>query len=103
MDPGLIGLIVGIVGSAIGVLGGVIGIYLSIKRTKTTAERKFVIKCTLAAWIAVTLLIILPLLLSLAGLIPQWIYWIASILFYILLISSIFWANKYQATLREQH
>lgn len=102
MDSSIIGLIGGIVGSAIGVLGGVIGTYFSIKSTKTTAERKFVMKCALGAWVTVALLIILPLLLFLAGIIPQWFYWVTFILFYILLIPSIFWANKHQATLRKE-
>ncbi|MDH5664028.1 MAG: hypothetical protein OEY90_06145 [Candidatus Bathyarchaeota archaeon] len=102
MDPGTVGLIGGIVGSAIGVLGGVIGTYFSIKNTKTAAERRFAVKCAFGVWVAGTLLIVLPLVLLLPGLIPQWLYWAAYISFYIFLVPTIFWAEKHQIALRKE-
>lgn len=102
MDPGTIGLIGGIVGSAIGVLGAIIGTYFSIKNTKTAAERRFAVKCALGVWVAGTLSIGLPLVLWLVGLIPQWLHWAAYAMFYILLVPTIFWAEKHQAVLRKE-
>jgi Ca2+/Na+ antiporter len=102
MDPSTIGLIGGIVGSAIGVSGGIIGTYFSIKNTKTATERRFAVKCALGVWVAVTLLIGLPLVLWLVGAIPQWLYWVTFALFYILLVPTIFWAEKHQVVLRKE-
>jgi len=102
MDPGTIGLISGIVGSAIGVLGGAIGTYFSIKNTKTAAERRFAVKCALGVWVACTLLIVLPLVLWLVGVIPQWLHWATYILFYILLVPTIFWTAKHQVAPRNE-
>jgi len=101
MDPSTLGLIGGIVGSVIGVLGAFIGTYFSIKSTKTAAERRFAVKCALGVWVAGTLLIGLPLVLFLAKLIPQWLYWVTYIMFYILLVPTILWANKRQVALRK--
>lgn len=48
MHPGLIG---GIVGSSIGLIGGLIGTYMSIKNTRTQAERRFMIRASILMWI----------------------------------------------------
>ncbi|MCP8312779.1 MAG: hypothetical protein H3Z53_00165 [archaeon] len=102
MDPSTIGLIGGMIGSAIGVLGGVIGTYFSIKNMKTPAERRFMVKYASGMWVALILLIGLPLVLSFVGVIPQWLYWVAFVLFFILFVPTVFWANKHQAALREE-
>jgi len=102
MDPGTIGLIGGIVGSAIGVFGAFIGTYFSIKNTRTSVERRFVVKCALGMWVSGILLIVLPLALSLIGVIPQWFYWVTYALFFILLVPTILWANKHQVALRKE-
>ena len=97
MDVGLIGAIGG---STIGLLGAAFGTYCGIKSTKTPAECRFAVRCAIAIWIAGSLLIGLPLLLSLIDIIPVWSYWMAFALFFILLGPAIFWMNKRQATLR---
>lgn len=97
MDTGSIGAIIG---PAVGLLGAGFGSYCGIKGTKTPAERRFVVRCAIAMWIAGSLLIGLPLLLSLIDIIPVWSYWMAFALFFILLVPAIFWMNKRQATLR---
>lgn len=102
MDPGTIGLIGGIVGSAIGVLGGIIGTYFSIKNTRTSAERRFVVKCAIGMWVSGILLIVLPLALSLIGVIPKWFYLVTDALFFILLVPTILWVNKHLVTLRKE-
>jgi len=102
MDPGTIGLIGGIVGSAIGVFGAFIGTYFSIKNRRTSAERRFVVKCALGMWVSEILLIVLPLALSLIGVIPQWFYSVTYASFFILLVPTIHWANKHQVALRKE-
>ena len=102
MDPGTVGLIGGIVGSAIGVLGAFIGTYFSIKNTRTSAERRFIVKCAIGMWVSGILLIFLPLALSLIGVIPQWFYLVTDALFFILLVPTILWANKHLVTLRKE-
>ena len=54
-----IGIIGGILGSVIGCAGGVIGTYFSIKNTNGPLERKFMIKISVWAWIAVTIFLAL--------------------------------------------
>ena len=71
----MIGLVGGIAGSAVGVLGGVIGTYLSIKNTRTQAERRFMIRCALAVWILTLVLIVAPLILLIFGKFPRGLYW----------------------------
>ncbi len=52
MNTALIG---GLVGGAVGIIGGIIGTYFSIKNTTGIKERAFMIKCSIACWIAIGL------------------------------------------------
>ena len=60
-----IGLIGGILGTLLGISGGALGTYISIKNTDGPLERNFMIKAAVAAWISISvfllLLIILPI------------------------------------------
>lgn len=58
-----IGLIGGIAGTVLGFAGGAIGTYCSIKRTRGSLERSFMIKASIVCWIAI--LVFLALLLGL--------------------------------------
>ena len=74
MNPGLIGAIAG---SVVGIWGGVIGTWVSIRNTKSSRERRFVIKAAIACWVAVLLMLVLILTIpnpykAFAGL-PVWI------------------------------
>ena len=89
-------------GSTIGVLGGAFGMYCGIKSTQTPAERRFLINSTIWMGIVAILLIVLPMVLAHIGVIPQWLFWMTFALFYILLLPTIFWANKRVATLRAE-
>ena len=102
MNQSMMGLVGSIVGSAIGILGGLIGTYFSIKNTKTPAERRFMVKMGIGIWVALLLLIGLPLVLALVGAIPKWLYWTMVAVFFILLVPTILWGNKHQAALREE-
>jgi hypothetical protein len=97
-----INLMVAIGGSAIGLLGAALGTYRSIKSTRTPAERRFVIVFCIGGWIAGILLIGLPLVLALAGIVPGWAYWVTLPLFFILLVPTIRWANRRQASFRDE-
>jgi len=101
MEPGAIGLIGGIGGSVIGLMGGAAGRYFSIRNTKTPAERAFMVKVSVAAWLGLCILVILPLALSMSGIIPRWAYWACFALCFVLLGPGIRWANKRQAELRK--
>jgi hypothetical protein len=57
MDDATIGWIGGIIGCVIGCTGGVIGTYFSIKNVNGPKERAFMIKCAVAAWIAIAVFI----------------------------------------------
>jgi len=102
MSPETIGWIGGLGGGAIGLLGGALGTYFSIKNTKTSAERSFVIKISIAIWAAVIVLVFLPLALAIAHLIPQWVCWACVAVFFVLLLPIILWGNRRQAELRKQ-
>ena len=60
MDAGVIG---GTIGAIIGVIGGIVGTYFSIKNTQSPAERAFMIKASIVAWVAITLFLVLMFLL----------------------------------------
>lgn len=60
MDAGLLG---GIIGGIAGVGGGAIGTYFSIKNTKRSLERAFVVKAAAITWVAVIVFVALLLLL----------------------------------------
>lgn len=51
---------------------------------------------SVACWIGLVLLIAVPLLLTLAGVIPKWACWTFFTLFFILLVPSIVWGNARQ-------
>jgi hypothetical protein len=95
-------LMVAIVGSAIGLLGAAIGTYFSIKSTRTPTERRFIVMFCIGGWAVGILLIGLPLVLALAGIVPGWAYWVTFPLFFILLVPTIRWANRRQASFRDE-
>ncbi|NJO06662.1 MAG: hypothetical protein HC876_14705 [Chloroflexaceae bacterium] len=53
MNSALWGLIGGIVGTVFGILGGAYGTYMSIKNTRTSEARTFMIRASVVAWIAI--------------------------------------------------
>jgi Ca2+/Na+ antiporter len=95
-------LMVTIGGSAIGLLGAAIGTYCAIKSTRTPAERRFVVMLCIGGWVVSILLIGLPLVLALAGIIQEWVYWVTFALFFILLVPTMRWANRRQTSFRKE-
>ena len=70
MDPGLVG---GIIGGTLGLAGGAIGTYASIKNTAGPRERQFMIRTAIAAWVLITLFLILLFVLPNPY---RWLIWI---------------------------
>jgi hypothetical protein len=97
------GIAGGVLGTLVGLAGGVFETYCSIKSTRTHAERGFVIRYGVGLWLAVVVLILLPVTLSLLGLIPVWLQWALFVLFFVLLVPSIGRANRRLAALAGPH
>jgi hypothetical protein len=89
-----------VLGTVVGIGGGIFGTYCSIKNTTTATERRFMVGYAIVIWLAIIFLIFLPGFLSLLGIIPSWSQWALFVLFFLLLVPSIGWANRRQATLR---
>jgi hypothetical protein len=96
----LAGMIGGVLGTAIGIGGGVLGTYCSIRNTKTAPERRFMIRFSVVLWLAVILLVLVPSTLSPFGIVPAWLQWVLTALFFMMLVPSTVWANRHQAHLR---
>jgi Ca2+/Na+ antiporter len=94
------GIVGGVLGTLLGIGGGVFGTYCSIRNTKTAAERRFMIRYSVVIWLAVISLVLLPVALSQFGVIPVWLPWVLTALFFVMLVPSILWANRHQAALR---
>jgi len=92
----IVGLLGGILGSIIGVLGGILGTQASIGRTKSPRERRFVIRISLFGWLLTLVLIVLPLTLSIAGIIPWWVYWSCFVAVFVLSLPLMAWGNAHQ-------
>ena len=90
------GLTGAILGPILGVLGGILGSWCSIKNTKSPRERRFMIKMTILLWVLLTLLIGIPLVLMLSGAVPRSSYWVCFVVFFVVLVPLIFWANAHQ-------
>ena len=49
------GTILGIIGGVIGILGGLYGTYTTIRKVRSPEEKSFMINCSIAIWVLVTL------------------------------------------------
>jgi len=96
------GLSGAVLGPLIGVLGGIFGTWMSIKHTKSARERRFMVIMGIACWVALVLLIAVPLVLSLTGVIAQWAFWPFFGLFFVLLLPSIIWSNARQRQIQKE-
>lgn len=85
-----------VLGPIVGLLGGIFGTWASIKHTKSARERRFVVTMSIVVWLALVLLIAVPLVLALAGVISRWACWTSSFLFFALLWPFIIWSNARQ-------
>ena len=85
-----------VLGPLVGLLGGIFGTWMSIKHTKSARERRFMVKMGIAGWLALLLLIAVPLVLAVTGVIPGWGYWVLFAVFFALLLPLIIWGNARQ-------
>ena len=93
MNPGLIG---GIIGSAVGLLGGIAGTYFSIKNTKGSGERAFMIKASIIGWVFVLVFVLGMCLIP--GLYKLWLVPV----YVVSLVGGVFLGNKKQAQIRSE-
>jgi RNA polymerase sigma factor (sigma-70 family) len=98
----LSGLSGAVLGPLVGLLGGIFGTWMSIKNTKSARERRFMVIMGIACWIALVLLIAVPLVLSVTGVIAQWAFWPFFGLFFVLLLPSIIWSNARQRQIQKE-
>ncbi len=70
MDAGIVG---GIVGAIMGLAGGAVGTYASIKNTGGPRERQFMVRAAIAAWVGITLFLVLLFVLPSPY---RWLIWI---------------------------
>jgi uncharacterized membrane protein YidH (DUF202 family) len=96
------GLSGAVIGPIAGILGGLLGTYMSIKNTRSSRERRFMLISSIVLCVVLLILIAVPLGLALAGLIPKWCYWLSFTLFFILLFPFIFWGNRQQLLIRKE-
>jgi phosphotransferase system glucose/maltose/N-acetylglucosamine-specific IIC component len=94
MDGSQVGLVGGIAGGVVGVMGGVIGTYFSIKNTKGTKERGFVIRAAVVCWLGVTAFLVCLFLITRPWNILAWVIYIPLLFWFIR------WANAGQARAR---
>src|SRR6267378_5501879 len=71
MDVGTVGGI--IIGGIIGLAGGAVGTYASIKNTEGPRERQFMVRAAIAAWVGITLFLVLLFVLPRPY---RWLIWI---------------------------
>jgi len=90
------GMVGGIVGGIVGIAGGLIGAYFSIRNTKGSREKRFMIKSAAIAWCVVIIF-----LLSLFYL-PKPYNFLMWIPYGILLPVAIIYMNKKQNKIREE-
>jgi low temperature requirement protein LtrA len=70
MDLGMVG---GTVGGIFGLVGGAVGTYASIKNTRGPRERQFMVLAAIAAWVGVSLFLVLLFVLPSPY---RWLIWI---------------------------
>ena len=100
MDGATIGVIGGVAGALVGLAGGAFGTWASVRTTRTPEERRFVIRVAVVLWVALGVLLGIPLALVLLGVLPVWLTWVPMTAAFIALGPCIRWANARQATLR---
>lgn len=95
MDGATVGWIGGIVGAAIGLAGGIVGTRASLKRTRTSAERRLVVRLAVGVWLAVVALGVV-LALTMTGVLPYWVYLVVMCVFFVALGPAIALGNRRQ-------
>ena len=82
-------------GAVMGVLGGIVGAYVSIRNTKTAAERRFMVRASIWAWIGISAFLVVLFLLPSPW---RWLIWVP---YAILLPLGIRYVNRRQTAIRQ--
>ena len=82
------------VGSTFGLAGAIVGTYFGIKSAQSPDERRFAVRFAVIGWVSAALLIILPVSLFLAGIVPRWYIWIGTGLLWFTEIPLFLWSKK---------
>lgn len=90
---GMENLIGAAVGSIFGLAGAIVGTYFGIKSAQSPDERRFAVRFAVIGWV-LALLIILPVSLFLAGVVPRWYIWIGMGLMWFAEIPLFLWSKK---------
>lgn len=91
MDAGTLG---GLIGGVLGLAGGAIGTYASIKNTRGPRERQFMVRAAVAAWVGITLFLLLLFVL------PNPYRWLVWIPYVVALPVAIISLNRKQQSIR---
>ncbi len=91
-----------VLGPIVGVLGGIFGTWMSIKNTKSARERRFAVTMSIVVWLALVLLIAVPLVLALGGVIPRWAFLPFFVLFFVFLVPFMVWGNARQRRIQKE-
>ena len=91
MDAGTVG---GIIGVSLGLAGGAIGTYASLKNTQGPRERQFMVRVAIAAWVGITIFLVLLFLL------PNPYRWLIWIPYGVALPLAILFLNRKQQAIR---
>jgi RNA polymerase sigma factor (sigma-70 family) len=90
------GLCGAVLGPVLGLLGGIVGTWASVANTRSPRERTFMLKASAVFWLAMILLLGVPLVLALTDVIPKWSYWVSFAAFFALLAPYAVWSNRRQ-------
>jgi len=100
IDGATIGIVGGVIGATAGVGGGVVGTSASVKNTRTSAARAFMVHVVIAMWIVIGAVAGL-LGLALLGVLPIWTYWAVFVPLMCCLGPVIVWTNRRLARLED--
>jgi hypothetical protein len=90
----MVGLVGGIAGGVLGVMGGIVGTYFSIKNTKGSRERAFVIRAAILCWFGVSAFLACLFLLPMNWRLLLWVVYLPSLFWFIR------WASQRQTGAR---
>jgi len=90
------------IGPIIGLAGGIYGTYRSITRTTSPAERSLMVRFSIGLWLALILLLGLPLVLVLTHVLPDWMRWPPFFIFFGLLGPVGKWVTTRQTAIRAE-
>ncbi len=103
------GLIGAVLGPILGLVGGLFGTWMSVRHTRSTREKRLMVKFGLLVWAELILLFLIIGLLGLLaakGIVPVWMFWtvfaIGMTAHVVLLVPAVIWVNRRQRQIRKE-